>query len=228
MLEENTQLLWNGYIAQERQHVRSAVQTSLEHFIAAIAELPSADREAWVREIAKQVVDDKADIPVRMPLFRQVIFPVLCAGYQIGNSGCARWLAGFQQYIVQSPEFLKKLDNALAPALLRTALRQDPNDSHARRMLISFLESSLEFSIHEVPSGVLYGMNGASIDECDLLKEELDEFCSLISAEGCRDRYQDLVDECRLHFSAYQEYLKRRQQFTSYAAYLAEKHNIEL
>jgi len=229
MLDANTQSLWDEYLAQEREHVRSTYLATLDRVIVAFSQLPESDRESWAKDIARQVIDEKAEIPVRMPLFRQVVFPVLITGLTKNQPGCARWLAGFEMHLLHVSERQNYLPDNVATSvfLLRKALEVDADDSRARRGLISRIASHLEYSLHELPAGVLYGMNGASISECAELIQELDEFCGFVKADGREDDYRDLTEECRLHFSAYRDYLENRRLYASYASYLSEKHDIE-
>jgi hypothetical protein len=230
MLDEKTQSLWDEYLTQERQHVRSTYLAALNRFISAFNQLPEANREAWAKDIAKRVVDQKAEIPVRLPLFREVLFPALIAGDVSGSPGCARWLAGFESHLVHTEEIRKYIPKDAGPAiyLLHKALERDPNDSHARRMLISRLSAYMEYSLHEIPAGVLYDFGfGASMDQCTEMIRELDEFCDLVETEHLEDEHQELIGECRLHYPAYRDYLENQNRFSSYAAYLSEKFNLQ-
>ena len=218
MLSPKLQALWDEYLRQERQSVRSPILPTLENFIDALARTSVEYRTSWALKIAEAVVDQKKGIPVRLPLFRKVLFPALLSGYREQIPGCARWLAGFYQLLYNSPGCLDQLspNERFVPNLLRAALQVDPNDTRSRGQLIGVLASHLEYAIHEVPSGVLFGSNGASIAECDLLVEELDEFSRLASADGCIERYRGLVDDCRLHFVAYRDYLGNRAGCVNY------------
>jgi hypothetical protein len=73
-----------------------------------------------------------------------------------------------------------------------------------------------------VPSGVLYGIDGASPEQCQELEEELEEFCRMVVQETMQDHYAELIRLCRLHFRGYRDYLLRRDEYGSYAAYLAQ------
>ena len=224
MLSPEADLLWTEYLGQERQKVRSETLQLLEKFINALEKVSLRDREAWALLIAEAVVDHKKPIPIRMPLFRKVLFPVLLTGYRKQSPGCARWLAGFTQLIHRSQECVDLLgpDDCTEYALLRGALVVDPSDTRAKCQLIKVMAWYLKNSIHEVPSGVLFNMNGATIIECDKLIEELSEFCTLVEVDGSAEEYQELIQECRLHFTAYPDYLAHRDQYVNYAEYLEQ------
>jgi hypothetical protein len=222
MLSPVIRALWDDYLDQERQKVRSHMLPALEQFVAALEGASPVERESWALMLAEEVVDHEVPVPVRLPLFRKVLFPALLFGYRQQIPGCARWLAGFFQLLCNSPECLNQLapDERNVVALLRAALQTDPSDVRSRKRLVRVLASSLEYAIHEVPSGVLFGNNGATIAECDELIDELEQFCGVADADGCIEQYRELISDCRLHFTAYREYLKNRGGFVNYEDYL--------
>ncbi len=101
---------------------------------------------------------------MRMPLFREVLFPVLFAGYEKGERGCARWLAGFAQLLYNSPECLARLPEALRSehGLLLRAIERDTDDSLSKQRLLRILRGRFEYALHELPAGVLYAADGAT------------------------------------------------------------------
>ena len=86
----------------------------------------------------------------------------------------------------KSPECQAQLteDNCTEIGLLRTALSHDANDNLARRRLLVAFAYHLEYAIHEVPSGVLWGNNVANIAQCAQLRTELAEFCEQYVKKG--------------------------------------------
>jgi hypothetical protein len=92
---------------------------------------------------------------------------------------CARWLAKFERELIEAEREVADLPDNLRTerGLLREALRVDPSDVKARRGLIENEARYLQYTIHELPAGVLYGHNSASIEECSELLSQLAEFC---------------------------------------------------
>ncbi len=72
---------------------------------------------------------------------------------------------------------------------------------------------------------MLYTHNGATVEQCDALLEELDEFCQLIENTAFQVQYAELIDQYRVHFVAYQDYIRRTSDFPTYESYL-NAHNI--
>ncbi len=210
MDEPNVQRAWLAYVDAENARVRDDAIAQLRLVIGMLHELPLAQRSAWALEIAESSIDKGMNTPIRMPLFREIIFPALLAGIHEQLPGCARWMAGFAQLLYKSPEAQDQLRPELRTelGLLRLAVENDPNDRLARDRLIECLAWQLDYSIHELPSGVLYGSDGASIEECNEMLTSVREFEHLVELNGGRPEYENLAATCRFHYLRYAEYLE--------------------
>jgi hypothetical protein len=215
---------WARYLDAEDDCIRAVSLKCLDDVIAVIQSLSEAERTAWARERARQKVDEKSNAAIRFPLFRDVLFPALLSGIESNEPGCARWLAGLSQLLYQSDECRSQLPSTQQTemGLLLTALQVDPNDYRARSQLIREMSSQLDYSIHELPAGVLYGHNGATIDQCADLQAQLEDFQALVIAHGIVGEYIDLIAECEQHYIAYPAYLAEVNNYESYADYLAK------
>jgi hypothetical protein len=224
MTDSNVDTGWAAYEAAEQDRIRDVSLSRLRDLITKLDSVPMAERFAWARDVARQSVDQGMPTPIRIPLFREVLFPALLAGVEAQHAGCARWLAGFSQLLYKSPDCQRQLRADLRSeiGLLREALVADAGDELARSRLIKAIRWQPEYSLHEVPAGVLYGHDGASIQQCGELQAELDEFENLVEAHGARAAHEDLIEECRYHYAAYPAYLARRSEFRSYEDYLAK------
>jgi hypothetical protein len=224
MLTDHQRKLWEAYEAAEGRATRTEKLRALDSFLDALETSPTTDWFPWARSIAEQVVDHGLNLVIRRPLFKRAVFPALLTGYQEGLPGCARWLAGLADHLRSNPECREKLrpEEVTELGLLWAAIRHDPADRRSRLRLIDKVAYGLRYSIHEVPSGVLYGIDGASPEQCQELEEELEEFFRLVTQEGMQERYADLILACRLHFRGYRDYLLHREKYESYAAYLSQ------
>jgi hypothetical protein len=213
--------LWAAYFLAEGRAPRDQKLAALAAFLDALP-ADSADWHPWAREHARRVVDEGADFVIRMPLFERAVFPALLAGHRAGLPGCARWLADLAQHLYRSPASRAQLpeDEQTELGLLRAAVRQDASDHVSRRRLVAVLAERLRYSLHELPAGVLYGMDGATPEECLELEQELDEFVGLVAGTNDGPAYRELVATCRLHFPAYRDFLRSREAYTSFADYL--------
>lgn len=80
------------------------------------------------------------------------------------------------------------------------------------------LKEYLTFSIHEIPSGILNGMNGASVSDIPAMLEDLDEF-EMISIK--LDKIDsNLIADCRKYYNAYKDYLQNLKEYKNFEEYL--------
>ena len=223
-LPPNVQPLWEAY-AEADQHnaTRPEAPARLAAFIDAVLRLPTDDWHVWGLSVAAENVDRRGGIRLRQPLFERVIFPALLVGLDAGWADCARWLGGLAQDLYRCPSCRAQLGQGRnhAAALFRLALCLNPTDGDARRRLIRVLAERFKYALHEVPAGVLFGHNGATPAECELLQADLREFEALLTTAGSAADYADLLAECRFHFTAYSAYLNERPRLPSYADYIA-------
>ena len=224
MLTDIQRRLWDTYEAAESRAPRAEKLRALDAFLEALGSSPPTEWFPWARSIAEQVVDDGIDLVIRRPLFKRAVFPALLAGYRARLPGSARWLAGLSQQLLSCPAGRERLlpEVATEQTLLLAAIRHDPDDRRSRLRLIDTLADGLRFSLHEIPSGVLYGMDGASPEQCRELEAELEEFCRLVAQEQTQERHAELIRAGRLHFRAYRDYLSNRDKYQSYAEYLSQ------
>ena len=90
------------------------------------------------------------------------------------------------------------------------------NDEYMR--LLRFLE----YTLHELPAGVLYDANGADEKKCAELMSDTYRLEAL--AKDIGSDLSEFLATCRWHYERYPHYLSRQRHFGSYANYMA-KHN---
>ena len=220
MLDSRLQDLWDSYLAAERDGIRAMTMPALDRFVDALLESPPELWKSWVKKIACDISDLSVDTPVRFPLFQRAILPALAEGVLRQEPGCARWLASFESLLVKSTDPPLPPELRTSVALLTEAVRLDPADDIARRRLIDRHASYLEYTLHELPVGVLYGTDGASANECEDLIGLLSEFKTHVAVTGQRERYAELIRECEFHYNAYAAYLRGGPPYKGYQQYL--------
>lgn len=94
--------------------------------------------------------------------------------------------------------------------------KSTPDDEYAR--LLRFLE----YTLHELPSGVLYGADGADEEQCSELMKDTYRLEELAKNRGID--LSKLLAKCRWHYERYPHYLSRHRHFGSYANYMAKYH----
>ena len=223
-LSDSLRRRWENYLATENSGTREAKLRTLNEFVEELLRSPEATWKRWALDLAARVVDERADVPVRRPLFERVLFPALAEALDARVPGSARWLAGLSQHLHRCRACMERLghDRSSEWALLRAAAAQDPADGLSRRQLVRLIADHLRYTLHELPAGVLYGVDGATVDQCDELLAELEEFRALVAMEGQSHDYGQLMSEWGHHFRAYKRYLLERPAHQSYPRFLEE------
>ncbi|MHA3775704.1 hypothetical protein ACXR0O_29670 [Verrucomicrobiota bacterium sgz303538] len=223
MITAEVERLWEEYLAAERVCVRQESMGALERFIEALLQLSSEVWHPWARGLAQRVVDEGDEIPVRFPLFRSVLFPALLAGVEKRLPGAARCLAGFAQVLYKSPSCLVQLPENLRSEydLLERAIQDDPSDAASKLRLLKLMRSRFDYVLHELPAGVLYGHDGATLEECDELLNELYNYERLAAEVGAEEEDRELIADARFHIPAYQRYLQRNEGYRNYEEFLS-------
>jgi hypothetical protein len=94
--------------------------------------------------------------------------------------------------------------------------QSEANDEYAR------LLKYLEYTLHELPAGVLYDANGADEKKCAELMSDTYRLEAL--AKGLGIDIAEFIGSCRWHYERYPHYLSRHRHFGSYADYMVKYH----
>ncbi len=224
MLSAEAGALWAAYVDAERQRVRQESLGALERFIDAARAADAAEVRAWAAAFARESVEGRDRTPVRLPLFRDVLFPALLAGHAAGDAESTWLLSRFGQLLYQSPECARLLperersEHGLLLALRRIA----PSHARGRDRLLALLADRFDFALHELPSAVLYGMDAASPEGCAEMLDEL-RFFQDLAAEAGSAEYDELIADARFHVEAYRDYLSSRGDGDTFEAYLQSR-----
>ena len=215
---------WHTYLAEEATGVRSHALHLLDAFIAELLASPPSRWHPWAISVSQDIVDHQRSLPVRLPLFRSILFPALHHELLAGSGFAARALASFTLLLVQCPQCRQQLPEALRTrdALLREAIRRDPADLTAKRQLRDLHRGGFQFSLHELPDGVLYYQHGATLTECAQLLAELDEYARLCAEIGGTPEDAAVIAEAAHHIPAYADFLQHRDRYQSFARYLEQ------
>ena len=104
--------------------------------------------------------------------------------------------------------------------LILEAISRDASDQRSKRRLRAILRDRFEYSLHELPSGVLYGQNGATAEQCSEMISELTEYENLCAEIGTDDEDRDVIEEASYYIPAYRDYLVHRGSHASFASYI--------
>ena len=102
-------------------------------------------------------------------------------------------------------------------------LSSEPDNEIVLNYKYNFIKCILGNSVHEIPWGVLSGMNGAEKEDIPYMNENLNTFISL-SKRLCKDD-KWLIQECTVMYAAWEQYLDRIENYNSFEDYLIQ-HNV--
>lgn len=103
-------------------------------------------------------------------------------------------------------------------------LSKEPRNSYALEYKYHTFKKYLEFSLHEIPVGILDGGNGANVSDIPHMLHTLSEFQQL-SKRLRRENDITLIEQCRILYPAYKKYLQSTRKYSNFESYL-NKHNI--
>ena len=230
MMEPEDQQRWERMLALEARGQRREALDAAEALAASLGRYPEDWRDRWVVSVCEEVIDrnpvpPEVGIPqLRYPLLRDLVFPVLLERYRRRDATAARWFAWLMQRYSSGGRLWQKLPEEAQSsfAMLRKADEWSPGDPRVMEPLAEHLVSWFHNSMHELPMGVLYGMNGASTAQCAEMLEELEYLEGLVRRLGREERYAPWIAYWKLQVRCYAAYRSQRE-ITSYEDYL-ERH----
>ncbi len=155
------------------------------------------EKEEWTKDYLN-LYSEGNNGKIRHELFDRVIFPVLLKGYKERDLWSYMMLIKFIQNIYQAHELHKKLDQKSDHTLLKECVALFPEADEPKLKLLQAQIRWFEHCEHEWPSGILYGMNGATPPQLEEILSEIsharkldksDRYCEYL------DRFEDRVHE---------------------------------
>lgn len=147
---------------------RKKASEALAIFINSFA---NDEKKSWVWSYLKSF--DKENPPfIRYEIFRDLVYPVLKEGYLQNDIASTIWLAILYDNIYNNKYIYNEV-NLTSIELLEKCINIDPQNNEAKKLLLTQLIRRLVYCIHEWPSGILYGNNGASIEECQEIRDSI-------------------------------------------------------
>jgi hypothetical protein len=223
-LEAAVHAAWEAVQAAEAQGRRDLALARLDALIIALSDLSPAAQLRWCLDHAPG--PRAGGLVVRVPLLDRVLIPTLVEGVLAQAPGCARVLARQDLYAVQrrapagNPLLRLPPDLRHPEGLLRAALRLDPSDEAAREDLCAQVASWLRSCLHGLPTGLLYGVDGATLGQMDELDEAFATLIGQATTPELVDRYAALRADCERHLPAYRAYLECLPVDGGYPAFL--------
>jgi hypothetical protein len=213
---------WMEYNDAESRGTRAQKLGSLDRFINALLVLPQPVWMKWAIDFCLQLEQKNLNLPIRSPLLERVLFPSLQHAMQSRAPGSFRLLAVLIFKLHNSKTCMNGIPEELRSPemLLREELRWHPDDKKAGLHLVDLMARYASHTLHELPTGVLHGMEGASIPQCDELLRFIDDFRETAIRFGVHDTYKELIADGTFHYRAYKQYLETGDFSAGYSEFL--------
>lgn len=108
--------------------------------------------------------------------------------------------------------------------LVNKLLEKEPDYLPAIKQKYTILSNYIDFSIHEMPWGLLFDKASSETEAKTEALADLDDFLELSKKLGKDNK--EYIEECRIYYNAWFDFLDNKDKYKSYEEYL-EKNNIE-
>ena len=108
--------------------------------------------------------------------------------------------------------------------LINKLLEKEPDYLPAIKQKYTILSNYIDFSIHEMPWGLLLDKPSSEKNAKTEALADLEEFSKLSKKLGKDNK--GYIEDCRIYYNAWFDYLDNKDKYKSYEEYL-EKNNIE-
>lgn len=144
---------------------------SLRDFISSFESTEEIENWVWAN-LADLRFNSNAR--VRHEIFYELIYPVLKSGYSKGDFTSTLWLAKLIQNVYQMGKIHEELVGVSEMELLRKCHTLEPENNEVRLLLLECIVKVLQYSEHEWPRGILYSHDGATLEQCEEIAEEIE------------------------------------------------------
>ncbi|MDR3263615.1 MAG: hypothetical protein LBT30_04825 [Clostridiales bacterium] len=156
------------------------------------------------------------NITISRPLAERVVYPILRKETDANNFDAIKLML-----MLYTKYGYSEKDKYTEKYLLELGFVINPNDKEFLILSEKLLSSYFEYTLHELPHGILYGADGATEAQCIELLSLLDRYeivCKNLQAEQ-----KALIDKCRYYYGAYKNYLPVYKEFCGFADFLKEQ-----
>lgn len=156
-------------------------------------------------------------ITIRQPLYKHLIYPILLAQVAQNNVAAIKGLLKLDEHLLSYQAYSHDTTYSWA-MLLEQGLTIAPNDTELLKLSEQTTRNYLNYTLHEIPIGVLFGQDGATIAQCDELIEKVVEFENLCNQLELDEK--ELIENCKFYYTAYKAYLAVYANYQNFEDYL--------
>ncbi|MEH1783366.1 MAG: hypothetical protein V7K67_30680 [Nostoc sp.] len=187
---------YKQYLHCKTVGLRSQGKQNLEWFIASFASI--TEKQQWTSQFLETQEYEYGN-KISYELYEEVVFPALFRGYQNRDFWSALWLARTAQNLYKAKHLHEQINFKTDYELLKECYLLDRSNADVHKDLLSVQIRWLQYCIHEYPTGILYGVNGATIDECHEILSEI-EFIRELDVEKIHEKFLNEVQSKVLEY----------------------------
>jgi hypothetical protein len=211
--------LIQAYIKIEtKTYVRSDKTKKLNDFVDKIKASDYVLTLEDTRSIVKSFIEQ--NVTIRHTFFQYIISPVLIKGVEENNiDAFIQLIQLFDRY--SNFQSLTSDNKYTIWTLLSRAVQLAPFNEELLTTYEQHQKRHLEYTLHELPVGVVYNTNGASKEECtELLKDlsDYEETCQKLNLNR-----QEFIHNCRFYYESYNSYLDVYENYNGFSDYLKKR-----
>ena len=180
----------------EEKGLKKQASSSVRAFIASFEN--GNEIEEWVWKYLPELETNRHS-RIRHEIFQELVYPVLKRGYEQDDFSSTLWLGKLAQNLYQAQQLHEELAWATELSLFNKCYEIDPKNDEARLLLLKAMVAMLEYSEHEWPSGILYGNDAATIEQCDEIEQEVQRILQLDRECTYSEFIKQYIEKLSLH-----------------------------
>ena len=188
--------LYKQYKQYEALGLKDKAKMAVNEFIKSFQS--EKEKEEWVNKNFDNLETNRHS-RIRHEIFEEIIFPVLMKQYQERNLNGMLRLAQSIQNLYSCEALHQKTGYLTEGQICKDAFTLFPSSDEARRMYLKTKIKYFEYSIHEWPSGILWGNDGASLEEVKELEKSLKETSSLDKEGNHKSFLEDYEEKLKIY-----------------------------
>lgn len=181
---------YQAFLEYEEKGLKKQASESICAFVSSFKN--TEDISTWVWENLPKLKKNNHS-RIRHEIFNELVYPVLKQGYENNDFASTLWLGKLAQNIYQTQKIHKELNWVSATALYQKSHVLDPTNDEARLCLLKATIDWLIYAEHEWPSGILYGNNCATLEECDDINATVQQALELDTEQTYREFIQQFM-----------------------------------
>ncbi|OUS27405.1 hypothetical protein A9Q99_15535 [Gammaproteobacteria bacterium 45_16_T64] len=150
--------------------------------------------ESWVWDYLPSLEKNRHSC-IRHELFINLVYPTLKNGFESNDFRSTMWLGKLVQNVYQAQDVFEELGSLVEMDFYRKCYDIDPANSEGNKLLLNSIINWFSHCEHEWPFGILYGNDGATVDQCKDIRAEAEFASSLARNSNDKDFIVQFMDK---------------------------------